>query len=126
MTVDQVIAGYLALRNKKEKLSELHKAQMAPLNEQISKLENWLQGELNKLGLTNFKGASGIAFLQTNTDCTSKDWDSTLKWIIDNGAYEFLERRVSKSVVEEYVEQHGEAPPGVQITRETVVRVRKG
>jgi hypothetical protein len=125
MTVDQVIAGYLEMRRRKEAMQEDHKLQLAPINDGITKLEGWLQGELQRLGLTNFKGASGIAFLQTATKCTSEDWDATLKWIIETGAYEFLEKRVSKSVVQEYMEQHGEAPPGVSVTRETEVRVRK-
>jgi hypothetical protein len=125
MTVDQVIAGCLELRRKKEALVEKHKAELAPLNEGMMKLEAWLQAELQRLGLQNFKGASGTAFLQTTTSATSKDWDATLKWIIETGAYEFLERRVSKTVVQEYMEQHGEAPPGVSVTRETEVRVRK-
>lgn len=125
MTVDQVIAGCLELKRKKEALAEKQKAEMAPINEGIGKLERWLQAELQKLGLTNFKGASGIAFLQTTMAATSKDWDATLKWILENGAYEFLERRVSKTVVQEYMEQHGDAPPGVSVTRELEVRVRK-
>lgn len=125
MTVDEVIGAVLKLKATKEKVASEHKAQLAPINENITKLEGWLQNELNKLGLQNFKGASGIAFLQGTTSATSKDWDATLKWIIEQGAYEFLERRVSKTVVQEYMEQHGEAPPGISVTREVEVRVRK-
>lgn len=125
MTVDQVIAGYLELRRKKEALQDEHKLQLAPMNDGLTKLEGWIQNELQKLGLTNFKGPSGTAFLQTATQCSVKEWDATLAWILANGAHEFLEKRVAKSVVQEYVEQHGEAPPGIQVTRMTEVRVRK-
>jgi len=125
MTVDQVIAAYLKLRHQKEALQEEHKLQLKPMSDSLTKLEGWIQNELQKLGLTNFKGPSGTAFLQTSTSCSVKEWDATLKWILENGAHEFLEKRVAKSVVQEYVEQHGEAPPGIQVTRETEVRVRK-
>lgn len=125
MTVDDVIAACLKYKAAKEAMALKHKAEVAPLTENIDKLEGWLQAELQKLGLQNFKGASGVAFLQTTTSATSKDWEATLKWIIETGAYEFLERRVSKTVVQEYMEQHGEAPPGVSVTREIEVRVRK-
>jgi hypothetical protein len=125
MTVDEVIAACLKLKTHKDQLADKHKAEMAPVNEQITKLEGWLQSELNKLGLQNFKGQSGIAFLQTATSATSESWDDTLKWILETGAYEFLEKRVSKTAVQDYMEQHGDAPPGVSVVRRTEVRVRK-
>lgn len=125
MTVDEVIAAYLKLREAKESLSDKHKAEMAPLNEKMMKVEGWMQGELQKLGLQNFKGPSGTAYLQTVSSVTSESWDDTLRWILDTGAHEFLERRVSKTAVNEYMEQHGEAPPGISVTRATEVRIRK-
>lgn len=125
MTADQVIQAYLHLRTKKEDLVAAQKLQVAPINEQIEKLENWLLQKLQADGLTNLKSAAGTAFVQTTTSVTCRDWPATLAWIKEHQAWEFLEGRVSKSVVQEFMENNGDAPPGVNVTREVEVRVRK-
>ena len=126
MNVDQVIQAYIHIRGKKEELADLQKKQMAPVNEQLQKLEAWLLNKLNTDGLQSLKSDAGTAFQQTNTSVTCSDWAATLAWIKEHNAWEFLEARVSKSVVQEFMENNGgEAPPGVKVTPEVVVRVRK-
>lgn len=126
MNADQVIKAYLHLRDKKEQVQDLQKKQLAPLNEQLDKLEAWLLNKLNIDGLTNLKSEAGVAFKQTATSVTCTDWPATLAWIQQHNAWAFLESRVSKSVVQEFMENNGgEAPPGVKVTPEVVVRVRK-
>jgi hypothetical protein len=48
-------------------------------------------------------------------------------WIKDNDAFDALERRVKKTFVTEFMETHegGLPPPGITVSREYVVRVRK-
>jgi hypothetical protein len=54
-----------------------------------------------------------------------QDWESLLAFIRDKNMWELLDHRVAKSVVEDYLESTGEIPPGVDIKRETVVRIRR-
>lgn len=125
MTVDEVIKAYLALRGQKENLVEKHKAELAPIQENIYKCQAWIQQQLQVQGLQNFKGQSGIAFLQTDTTVKAEDWDATLAWIRDNDAWAFLERRVSKTVVQEYITAHGDIPPGLSVKQEVTAHIRK-
>lgn len=122
----QVIEAYLKLRTQKEELSNRHKDEMAPLNLRIEKLEVFMLLLLNnaKVDSMAFKGV-GTMFKQNVSSVTVAEWDATLQWIKDNNAWEFLERRVSKTVVNEYAEANGEVPPGIDIKNDTVVRVRK-
>lgn len=125
--LDQVIAAVVAVRDQIDALKKDHKEQLAPLNDKMSKLEAYLQMEINKLGVTSFaaKGV-GTAFLQNVVSVTTEDWDATLSWIKDNNLWEFLEKRVSKTVVQEYIESQGQVPPGVNVRTEVEVRVRRG
>lgn len=123
--VDDVIAGYLRLRAEKEALAKKHAGELAPVVERMVKLEGWLQKQLLEQGLQNFKGKSGVAFLQTATSVTVEDRNAMLNWIRENEAWDFLESRVSKSVVQDYMESTQEVPPGVSVKTETVVRVRQ-
>ncbi len=126
MNIDDVIRGYVKLRDEKEDLERKHKEELAPVRERMQKIEAWLQNQLQEQGLTNFKGESGTAFLQEASSATVADWDATLDFIKKNGAWELLERRVSKTVVQDFIESTGDIPPGVSYKRETVVRIRRG
>lgn len=126
VNIDDVIGAYVALRDLIDETTKRHKEELAPHREKMAKIEAWLQNQLQTQGLQNFKGKSGTAFLKNVTGATVADWDATLPFIRDNNLWEMLERRVSKSVVEDYIEAHGEVPPGVNFTNETVVQVRRG
>lgn len=126
MTVDEVIAGYLQLRAHKEATVAKHKLELAPITEQMNKCMAYVQQQLQKDGLQSFKSQSGIAFLQRDTSVTSADWDATLAWILEaKDRHVFLEKRVSKSVVQDYIESTGEAPPGVRVVTSIDVHIRK-
>lgn len=125
MTVDDVLAAYLALRKRKEDLKKEQAEAMAPVNEQMNKCLLWIQQRMQEQGLTNFKGPSGIAFLQTDTTVSVKDWDATFEWIKANEQWAVLEKRVSKSVVQDFIQATGEVPPGLHVSTEVAAHIRK-
>ncbi len=127
MKIDAVITGVLVLRDQIDAKKQEHKAELAPLNEKMAKLEAYLLSQLQLSGSTSVaaKGV-GTAYIQNVTSVTVEDWPATLDWIKTTEAWEFLERRVSKTVVQEYMESQGEVPPGVKASTEVEVRVRRG
>ena len=124
-TVDQVLAAYLELRNQRDDLKKVQAEDMAPINEKMRACQVWVQKQLQSQGLTNFKGSSGIAFLQTDTTVSVKDWDAMFAWIQAQNLWQFLEHRVSKSVVTDYIEATKEVPPGLGISSEVTAHIRK-
>lgn len=126
MNIDEVIKAYVAMRDELDETVRRQKEEVAPLREKMRKLEMWMQNQLQTQGLQSFKGQSGTAFLKNVSSVTVEDWDATLPFIRDQGMWDLLEKRVSKSVVEDYIESTGEIPPGVNVKRETVVQVRRG
>lgn len=122
-----VIAAYLQLREQRDGVVKRHKEELAPFNDKMTKLETFMLDLLNKAGVDSmaFKGV-GTMFKKTTQSTKVADWDAVLGWIRANEAWEFLERRVAKSVVQEYSESTGSIPPGVEVTTDTVVQIRKG
>jgi hypothetical protein len=127
MAIDAVIAGVITLRDQIDEIKKVQKEALAPLNEKLNKLEAYLQSQLQLQGVTSFaaKGV-GTAYLQNVVGVTVEDWAATLAWIKENNLWEFLERRVSKTVVQEFIEAQGASPPGVKVSTEIEVRVRRG
>ena len=123
--VDDVVAAYIKLRDKKTALERKHKEELAPIKENMEKVENWLQRRLLEEGVQSFKTSQGTAFLQSSTSATVRDWDSTFAWIQANDEWSMLEARVNKTAVKDFVEANGEAPPGVEYSEHLVTRVRR-
>lgn len=127
MKLDEVIAATLKVRDTIEAIKKEQKEALAPLNLKLEKLEAYLQLQLTTLGTTSFAAKGiGTAFLQNTVGVTVEDWDATLAFIKENELWELLEKRVSKSVVQDYMESQNQIPPGVKVRTEVEVRVRRG
>jgi hypothetical protein len=125
LTMGQMIEKYLALRDKAATLKKLQTETMAPYNVAMSTLENMLLGELNASGQKSANTPAGTAYKTTSTSAKVVDWTETLAYIREHDAWDLLEHRVSKLAVGALIEETQQPVPGVSVTTETVVNVRK-
>lgn len=126
VNINDVIQAYLKLRGDIDETEKRHKEELKPLRDKLGKCENWLQNQLQLAGLQSFKSDKGTAFLQEVQTVTVPGWDETKKFIQEKDMWDLLDRRVSKSAVMDYIETFGEVPPGVNVVRTKIVRVRRG
>jgi len=123
--VDQVIAAYVKMREKKSRMEAEVKAEVAKINEKLMKLEGWLREKADEQGVTSFKTNHGTAFMTTVDFASVADWDAVLNFIKENDAYDMLERRVSKTAVRGYIEANKSIPAGINYGTKLEVNVRK-
>jgi len=125
MTPAELITSYLKLRDKKREMERLHKEALAPFNETLAKIEMALAKVMEETGLENLPGGGGTAYRSTRTSVTVDDWDTFMGWVKKHEAWHMLERRAAKTAVDELLQETDELPPGISMTREYVVQVRK-
>jgi hypothetical protein len=53
------------------------------------------------------------------------DWPSLWEFLAQSGRFDMLEKRISIKAVQEYYEQTGELPPGVNVNPELKVVIRR-
>ncbi len=123
-TIDSVVDGYKRLRNEKKRITERQKEELAPLNAKMSKMEAWLQAQLQAQNALNMKTAHGTVYLSTTVKAKVEDRDVFFEFVRANDMWAMLTSNVSKDAVEEFIESTGDAPPGVSVNRETNARVR--
>jgi|ERR1035437_1452239 hypothetical protein len=124
-TLDQVIGAYRTLRAQKDETVKRHKEELAPINAQLQSCLSWVHKTMQDQGMKNTRGESGSAFLQTDIDVTTKDWPVILAYIQENNLWEFLEQRVSKTVITEYIESTKVVPPGIKVAANISCHIRK-
>ena len=125
ITVDDVVAAYLKLRNKKEALEAETKDQVKTLKEKMEQFEAWIKEQADAQGVTSFKTKHGTAFLTTTDYANVGDWDAVLGFIRENEAYDMLEKRISKVAVRGYIDSTKAVPPGVNYGTKLEVNIRK-
>ena len=125
MTIDEVVKGYLTLRNRKESMESEVKEKVKVIKEKMAKLEAYIKKQADEQGVTSFKTASGTAFVTTTDFAQVADWDAVLGFIKENGAWDMLEKRVSKNAVRGYIDEHKEVPSGKNYGTRIDVNVRK-
>lgn len=126
MKINDIVERYIALRDKKAEIKKEYELKVAKIDEVMTKAEGVLLKHFDETGSESVKTAAGTAYKAHRTSATVADWDSAFGFIRDQEAWEMLEHRVNKKAVEEYKEQNGDLPPGINWRAEVVVNVRRG
>jgi hypothetical protein len=125
MNIQAAVEAYLENRRTKEAIAARHKEELAPVNDWIRKMEMLLLRALNEQGGQHFACKAGTVYKTERTSVSVKDWPVALEFIKDNELWQMLNRAVSKTAVEEYMEEHGgQLPPGLDLRRDLTVNVR--
>ena len=125
MTPAELIKGYLQIRERKRELEAKHKDELKPYIVTLAKIELALGKVMEDTGLENLKSVEGTAYRTVRSSVVVADWDSFLSWVRENNYWHMLEHRASKTAVEEALADEGELPPGVNVSRDVAIQVRK-
>lgn len=126
MDFNQITKAFLNLREARAALRKDYDEQDAKLKENQRTLENLMLDHLNTSGMESVRTEAGTFYKQESLKPSGSDWAAFYRWIVENDAWEFLERRIKSAAIKEHMEMHdGTVPPGVSVHREYQVRVRK-
>lgn len=123
--VDAAVAAYVQLRDKKAEIEREAKDRVEAIKNKMAKLEAWFQQYLDDTGQTSAKTHAGTVFLTTVDYARVADWDAIVDFIKDRGAYDLLEKRVSKNAVRGYIDMDGSVPPGINYGSKISVNIRR-
>lgn len=125
--LSKVAETYIKIRDAKHDRKKAWEAEEAEFNAKLEKLEGFMLQHLNTHGTDSVRTAGGTFYRQEDIRPNITDDVAFYGWIKDNDAFDALERRVKKTFISEFMETHegGLPPPGITVSREYVVRVRK-
>ena len=123
--LETLVMKYRDLRDKKKEVQDSIKESVAQINEAMEQLENVILNHLNTIGADSMKTKSGTAYKSTRTSYTVKDPALFREWIAENARFDLLETRVSKEAIENLIETGATLPPGLGISSDITLNVRK-
>lgn len=132
MTAQKVIdstklaKAYVRLREAKQAIERKAEEEAGALKAKMEVIENAMLAFMNENKMDTIATTAGTFYKQLEIKPSASDWDIFYKWIADNNAFEFLERRITRTAVKDYMEANkNKLPPGVSVHKEFVVRVRR-
>ena len=125
VNLDEVMARRFDLVEQASIIANRHKAELAPLNEELGMCEAFIKGEMLKSGMQQCKTGAGMAFFTTKDSCSVEDWDAVLAFIQDTGAWQLLNHAINKTAAREMIDAQT-PPPGIKFDSYKDLAWRKG
>lgn len=121
-----LLKAYITLRDNRAQRKAAYTDDDASDKMKQDKIEAEFLRRFNERGIDNVstKGV-GTAYRSTRASATVADWDMLFDYIMDNEAWEMLERRVNKTAVEQFRAANDDIPPGVNWSETQVVNFRR-
>lgn len=135
---DVLVREYVRIRDEKEMASAEFRKRDAHFKLKLDKLSLELLSRMQKRGNKGFRTEYGLVYKEEDFKPSAADWTTIYDWVQkDAERFGMFEKRISKKFVVDYMKEHGSIdedtgetslgspPPGVNIHREFVARVRK-
>ena len=117
---------FIALRDRRARRKADFQLDDVDDKEKQERIEIEFLKRFNERGIDNVSSRGvGTAYRSVRASAKVADWDSLLEFIKKVGAWEMLERRVSKVAVEKFKAETNDLPPGVDWGETQVINFRR-
>lgn len=131
LSVEKKVKLFVKTRSAKSVAKKAFDAQEDKFNKILEACENAMLADAKKDGVTGFQTVYGTTYKAETVKISIADDTAFFGFVLACGDLDFFERRVSSTHVEAYLAtlkgtpSEGHPPPGLNIFREHVMRVRK-
>lgn len=123
--MEEYVAAYRALRDKRAELKKAYEEKDRPLKDKMDEIAAYLTGALEQVGATSMKTPAGSVRLVEKQKAICHDWAAFHAWVEENHAAHVLHRRISVKDLLATCEQLGTAAPAVTVETTKSVTVTK-
>jgi len=127
MKLDELVANYIKLRDKKSLLKKQYDEKVAKVDAVMDRMEAIILKTFQDSGIDSARTDAGTAYISTRTSATVGSREEFLSWVLQDPDERsiFLENRVSKVAVEQFKAANDDLPPGINFRSEVTVGVRR-
>jgi 3-methyladenine DNA glycosylase AlkD len=123
--IDEMVAGYVQLRERKARLKADCDAATAPVQKLMDEIEALILKHFQENGMDSAKTPFGTAYTTLRTSATVADREAFRTFVEGRNAWDLVDMRANKTAVEQFREANKEIPPGLNWREERCVNIRK-
>ena len=122
----RLLSLFIGLRDRRAQRKAAFEDDDAGDRDKQDKIEVEFLRRFNERDIDNVSARGvGTAYRSTRSSATVSEWDALFAFIQENEAWEMLERRVNKTAVQQFRDEHDDLPPGVNWNETQVINFRR-
>lgn len=125
LTDVELVELYIKLRDRRAARKRQYDIDDESDKSKQEKIEGILLHRFNTSGAESVRTKAGTAYKKTRTSVTCADREAFFDFVREHDLYDLLEARPAKTVVDQYFTEHGDYPPGLNITKAVVISVNR-
>jgi hypothetical protein len=122
---DALAGKFIELRNEVAVIEAEMGERTAPLKAMMEKIKLYFKAIAAQEGVDSWKTAHGTVYLSQTDSVKLVDPDAYFEYVLENEAWDLIEKRAAKLAVRGFVEAHGSLPPGAELSTRIEVNFRK-
>jgi len=125
MKVSELVAKYIELRDKKAAIKAEYDKKVEVVDDILAQIEVKFLEVFQQTGIDSVKTDAGTAYQALRTTASVADRDAFMTFVRSKDEWTLVEVRAAKTACEQYKQEHGELPPGLNWREERVVNFRR-
>jgi len=116
---------FIEVRDEIKRVEDETKAKLKPLKELQEILAGRIQAFMTANNLENLKTAAGTCYVTSRTTASLADPEAFMTYVMQNQAFDLMDRRANVTAVKAFVQKHKGLPPGCNLSTIETVGVRR-
>jgi len=125
MDVNTNVDEYIRTRDEIRDIESRHKDELRPYKQKLEELGAVLLEQLQAVGGDGVRTKSGTVYVTEKRSASLADPSLFMDYVIQNSAWDLLDRKANVTAVTDYIAEHNTAPPGVNFSAVLTVGVRR-
>lgn len=121
----KLVKAYRALRTARSELKAAFEEKDTALVQKQEKINSKLLQHCVENDVTSVKTEEGTFYRKKKVSYWCTDWEKFHKWVLAQARPELLQKRIAQKNLEEYLEECGEIPIGLQADAVYTITVQK-
>ena len=122
VTADRLVKAYIKIREARKELSR----QDSDLEQKQDMIQSKLLEICKDTGAESLRTEFGTVTRRVSKQFWTHDWESFYKFIKEHDAFPLLQKRISITAMQEFLEEYPDLhPPGLNVDSSYVVSVRR-
>lgn len=124
--IEKLCSVFIKIRDARSDLKKQYDLRDKQLIAQQDAISGAILDICKDLNVTSLKTAAGTAFKTVKTRYWVSDWEATQKFIIENNAFELMEKRIAQNAMKNWVDEcPNNLPPSLNEDSKYQVTIRR-
>lgn len=125
-SINEALIAYNKIEDKRDEIRTEYESKDSKLKAARDQIEQYMLQEMKDMGLDAYSvPGQGVANVRVKRRFGGADWSLIWDFVVANNCPSMLQKRLLDTAVQQYLDEHGTLPPGINSEAKNVIVVTK-